>query len=108
MLLRYCVVDGHGLHFLHRRSGKTGVVLIHGNSSCKEVFSKQIAELSKTDFGIVIPDLPGHGASADSASPPTTYSFPGYAGLLGALMKKLGYESYHVVGWSLGGHIGLE
>lgn len=108
MWRRHCVVDGHELHFLHRRSGRIGIVLIHGNSSCKEVFAKQLPELSKTDLGIVVPDLPGHGASADSFSPSRTYSFPGYAGLVSALMKRLGYQSYHVVGWSLGGHIGLE
>ena len=56
MLRRYCVVDGLGLELLHRRSGKTGIVLIHGNSSCKEVFSKQLRELSKTHLGIVVPD----------------------------------------------------
>jgi pimeloyl-ACP methyl ester carboxylesterase len=93
---------------LHRRAGRTGILLIHGNSSCKEVYSKQFTELAKTKFGIVVPDLPGHGASDDSRQPSTTYSFPGYARLLGILMSQLGYESYHVVGWSLGGHIGLE
>ncbi|MCA1510543.1 alpha/beta hydrolase [Bradyrhizobium sp. NBAIM01] len=108
MLHRYCVLSGHRLQLLHRRSGKIGILLIHGNSSCKEVFSKQLKDLARTKLGIVAPDLPGHGASDDSMRPSKTYSFPGYARLLGELMSKLGYESYHVVGWSLGGHIGLE
>lgn len=108
MMRRRCVIAGHGLNLLHRRAGRTGILLIHGNSSCKEVYSKQLTELAKTKFGIVVPDLPGHGASDDSMHPSTTYSFPGYARLLGILMSRLGYESYHVVGWSLGGHIGLE
>jgi len=103
-----CVIDCHRLRVLHRRSGRSGILLIHGNSSCKEVFSKQLKQLSKTDLGIVVPDLPGHGASDDSKRPSTTYSFPGYARVLGGLMRKLGYVSFHVVGWSLGGHIGLE
>lgn len=108
MFGRRCVIEGHGLDFLHRRSGRTGILLIHGNSSCKEAFSKQLKELAKTDLGIVVPDLPGHGASENSPRPATTYSFPGYARVLGRLMDRLGYASYHVLGWSLGGHIGLE
>lgn len=41
-------------------------------------------------------------------TPASTYSFPGYAGILRRLMSQLGYTRYHVLGWSLGGHIGLE
>src|SRR4051812_47147247 len=108
MILRECIVDGISLRTLHHRAGRTGVLLIHGNSSCKEVFAKQFAELAKTGSGIVIPDLPGHGASDNSRRPSDTYSFPGYARILGRLMRRLGYSSFHVVGWSLGGHIGLE
>ncbi|WOH52628.1 alpha/beta hydrolase [Bradyrhizobium sp. sBnM-33] len=64
--------------------------------------------MKTTDLGIVVPDLPGHGASDDSNRPSTTYSFPGYAKILGGLMRKVGYSSFHVLGWSLGGHIGIE
>ncbi|MBB5052795.1 pimeloyl-ACP methyl ester carboxylesterase [Afipia massiliensis] len=108
MMLRTRVVSGLKLSLLHRRAGRTGILLIHGNSSCKEVFSKQFPDLARTGLGIVVPDLPGHGASADSPRPSSTYSFPGYARIMGQLMRELGYRSFHVVGWSLGGHIGLE
>lgn len=108
MILRDCFVEGLGIRFLHHRAGRAGILLIHGNSSCKEVFTKQQEKLRKAGLGIVVPDLPGHGASADSRRPSMTYSFPGYARLLGRLMSDLGYDSFHVVGWSLGGHIGLE
>ncbi|MBR0684390.1 alpha/beta hydrolase [Bradyrhizobium manausense] len=108
MILRTCVVEGLKLRLLHRKAGKVGILLIHGNSSCKEVFSKQFADLAKTELGIVVPDLPGHGASDNSNRPSNTYSFPGYARTLNRLMHALGYASYHVLGWSLGGHIGIE
>jgi len=101
-------MEGLRVRLLHRRAGSVGIVLIHGNSSCKEVFVKQLGELSKTDLGIVVPDLPGHGGSDNSNRPSTTYSFPGYSKMLIRLMRRLGYRSYHVVGWSLGGHIGIE
>ncbi|MGY4167563.1 pimeloyl-ACP methyl ester carboxylesterase [Bradyrhizobium sp. USDA 4529] len=59
-------------------------------------------------FGVVAPDLPGHGQSAWSNTPRATYSFPGYAKILHELMVEFGFKTYHIVGWSLGGHIGLE
>jgi pimeloyl-ACP methyl ester carboxylesterase len=108
MILRTCLIDGLKLRFLQRRAGRTGILLIHGNSSCKEVFARQFAVLAKTDLGIVVPDLPGHGESDDSDRPSSTYSFPGYAGILNSLMRRLGYDSFHTLGWSLGGHIGIE
>jgi pimeloyl-ACP methyl ester carboxylesterase len=52
-------------------------------------------------------DLPGHGRSADAADP-STYSLPGYAGVLRAFAKAQGFEDAVFVGWSLGGHIVLE
>lgn len=108
MIVRNCFVGGLNLQLLHRRAGRTGILLIHGNSSCKEVFAGQLKNLTKTDLGIVVPDLPGHGQSDDSRRPSTTYSFPGYARTLSRLMRSLGYSSFHVMGWSLGGHIGIE
>jgi pimeloyl-ACP methyl ester carboxylesterase len=96
------------LSFLERKAGRVGMLLIHGNSSSKEVFKHQFRELSETNFSIVAPDLPGHGASERSNSPRTTYSFPAYAEILHKLMAELEYRSYHILGWSLGGHIGLE
>ncbi|WP_198031663.1 alpha/beta fold hydrolase [Bradyrhizobium sp. Ec3.3] len=82
--------------------------MIHGNSSSKEIFARQFWALEDAGFGVVAPDLPGHGESDWSRTPQRTYSFPGYAALLHGLMTRLGYRSYHVIGWSLGGHIGLE
>lgn len=108
MILRNCFVGGLNLQVLHRRASRTGILLIHGNSSCKEVFSGQLKTLTKTRLGIVVPDLPGHGGSDDSQRPSTVYSFPGYARTLSRLMRSLGYSSFHVLGWSLGGHIGIE
>jgi len=108
MISQMCLVDGIKVGFLHRRAGLVGALLIHGNSSCKEVFERQFTELAKTGLSIVVPDLPGHGSSDNSTRPSNTYSFPGYAETLTKLMQRLGYSSYCVVGWSLGGHIGLE
>jgi pimeloyl-ACP methyl ester carboxylesterase len=85
-----------------------GALLIHGNSSSKEIFARQFSDLQDMGLGVVAPDLPGHGASDHSRTPRKVYSFPGYAAVLHGLMTQLGYRSYHVVGWSLGGHIAIE
>ena len=90
------------------RGDRPPVLLLHGNSSCKEVFVNQIAALRRHGFGVAVPDLPGHGGSDDARSAPTAYSFPGYASAIGAMMDRLAIVQAHVVGWSLGGHIGLE
>lgn len=83
-------------------------IFIHGNSSCKEVFSNQIAAVRKLGLGAIALDLPGHGKSDDGSDPQSTYSFPGYARAVGDVLNALDCRKAHVVGWSLGGHVGLE
>jgi pimeloyl-ACP methyl ester carboxylesterase len=92
----------------YHRSPRTPVLLIHGNSSCKEIFSNQINGLRKLGHAILAPDLPGHGESANSRTPRSTYSFPGYVDILTSLLDRFEIDRCHVLGWSLGGHIGLE
>lgn len=108
MLSRIHFVRGSKIHLAERRVGSTAVLLIHGNSSDGRVFRRQWKALERTGLSIVVPDLPGHGLSDHPKSCRTTYSFPGYADVLARLMADLRYTAVHVVGWSLGGHIGLE
>ena len=84
------------------------VLLIHGNSSNKDIFARQFeSELAKT-YRLIAFDLPGHGESEDAADPVKCYSLSGYADLAVELLGLLGVEKAAVLGWSLGGHIGLE
>lgn len=59
-------------------NSKTPLLFIHGNSSCKEVFKQQVAELSN-DYLCISIDLPGHGKSQDAIDSVTTYCMTGYA-----------------------------
>jgi len=91
-------------------SGGSGppVLLIHGNSSCKEVFRNQLDGAIGRRWRLIALDLPGHGRSADARNPQRTYTMPGYADMAVEVLDRLGVSRFAVLGWSLGGHIGLE
>jgi pimeloyl-ACP methyl ester carboxylesterase len=84
------------------------VLFVHGNSSCKEIFAKQLESPLLARFRRIAFDLPGHGASADAPDPGRTYSIHGFADAAIALLDALALERAIVVGWSLGGHVALE
>ena len=84
------------------------VLLTHGNSSCKEVFRNQIDGDIGDTYRLIAIDLPGHGGSGDAHDPRRTYSMPGYAQAAVEVMAALGHDRFAMLGWSLGGHIGLE
>ena len=50
------------------------VLMLHGNSSCKEVFAGQLEGELGNRFHLVAMDLPGHGASSDAIDPQRSYS----------------------------------
>ncbi len=83
------------------------MLLIHGNSLCKESFNEQLNAFGEARRLIAV-DLPGHGASSNAYDPARTYSLAGYADCLGEMLDAIGVKQAVVVGWSLGGHIGFE
>lgn len=91
-------------------SGGSGpaVLLVHGNSSCKEVFRNQMQGAIGRRYRLIAIDLPGHGKSANARNPRRTYCMPGYADMATEVLDRLGVARFAVLGWSLGGHIGIE
>ena len=91
-------------------SGTPGaaVLLIHGNSACKEIFARQFDSRLTTRFRLIAIDLPGHGASSDAIDPERTYNIPGYADVALEILRALQIGHLAVFGWSLGGHVGIE
>lgn len=86
----------------------TPLLLIHGNSSCRQVFARQLHSSLAARFRLIAFDLPGHGASEDARDPTRTYSLPGLADCTVELLARLGVDSAAVLGWSLGGHVAVE
>ena len=82
------------------------LLLIHGNSACKEAFFRQYSTL-RDRFRLISFDLPGHGVS-DNADPDTAYNVPAYAELAEMVIDAVGAKRPLVFGWSLGGYIALE
>ncbi|MEL6233005.1 MAG: alpha/beta fold hydrolase [Pseudomonadota bacterium] len=82
------------------------LLMIHGNSACKEAFSHQFAAFAER-FRLIAFDLPGHGASAN-ADPEESYNVPAYADVAEDVLAALGANRPTVLGWSLGGYVALE
>lgn len=89
-------------------AGTTGapILMIHGNSSCKEVFTHQFAAF-RNDHRMIAFDLPGHGVSSN-ADPEKSYNVQAYAEIAEDVLDHLGVENPVVFGWSLGGYVALE
>lgn len=83
------------------------VLLVHGNSSCKEAFLRQVEDPAFAGYRMIALDLPGHGASSN-ARDAFTYSIPGYAQTALHVLRALDVQEAAVFGWSLGGHVAIE
>ena len=99
----------HGsLAVVESGSGDTPVLFIHGNSFSRGVFRYQLTGLSQEKYRLIAFDLPGHGESSNAPDPAQTYTRPGLAEAVAEVLEKLHITRAVVVGWSLGGHIGIE
>jgi len=103
------VDTAHGeLAYLDSGGPGPAVLFVHGNSSCKEIFARQLESPPFARQRRIAFDLPGHGESANAPEPSLTYSIHGFADAAISLLATLGIERATIVGWSLGGHIALE
>ena len=84
------------------------MLLIHGNSFCRDVFRNQMQGQLAKNHRLIAFDLPGHGQSSNAPDPQRSYTRPGLAHAAIELLNKLGVTEAFVFGWSLGGHIGIE
>jgi 3-oxoadipate enol-lactonase len=95
--------EGRALHYLERGRGEP-LVLIHGLGSSGADWALQVPAL-EGGFRLIVPDLPGSG---HSAPPRGGCTIEGLATSLWALCDHLGATRINIVGFSLGGAVGLE
>lgn len=99
----------NGLKMYYEVHGKqhqgTPIVLLHGAFMSVDLsFGTLIPELSKTHKVIAI-EQQGHGRTADIDR---EFNYPQFADDTAALLKQLGVEKAHLVGWSFGGSIASQ
>ena len=99
----FCKDQGRTLHYLDRGAGPT-VVLIHGLGSSGADWAFQVPAL-EVGHRVLLPDLPGCGHS--EALPPG-YTIADLAAALWRWLDGLGIENPNLVGFSMGGAVGLE
>jgi len=98
----FCKND-RSIHYLERGRGEP-LLLIHGLGSSGADWALHVAAL-EARFRVIVPDLPGSGHSAPL---PDGCSIAEFAASLWALLDHLRESRVNIVGFSLGGAVGLE
>ncbi|WP_157367150.1 alpha/beta fold hydrolase [Vibrio coralliirubri] len=97
-------IGNNKVHFRDEGSGQT-VILIHGTSSSLHAWD-QWTEKLKQSYRVIRVDLPGSGLTGHNKG--NQYEIQDDVAFLNAFSEKLGVESMHIVGSSLGGKIAWE
>ena len=109
MTQKHTIVTSYGSLAVEESAGHgLPVLMIHGNSSCREIFRHQLHGRLAERHRLIGFDLPGHGHSSDAPDPTHTYTRPGLADATLELLEKLHVREAVVLGFALGGHIGME
>lgn len=99
--------DGLRLHYLDQGTGQP-VVFIHGSgpgASGHSNFKQNYPQFAAAGHRVIVPDLPGYGASD---KPETQYTLDFFVAALSGLLDQLDIERCVLVGNSLGGAIALK
>ncbi|MFD0768092.1 alpha/beta fold hydrolase [Bacillus sp. CGMCC 1.60114] len=98
-------IDGQTIYFKQIGKNKPPLLMLHGFGGSSNGFSDIYPELAK-NHTIIAVDILGFGHSSKPMD--FHYSFPNQANLYYKLMKKLGYDTFAILGHSMGGEISLN
>ncbi|ENQ3104155.1 alpha/beta hydrolase [Bacillus cereus] len=98
-------IDGQTIYFKQIGKNKPPLLMLHGFGGSSNGFSDIYPDLAKNHTVIAV-DILGFGHSSKPMD--FRYSFPNQANLYYKLMKKLGYDTFAILGHSMGGEISLN
>ncbi|HDX9577961.1 TPA: alpha/beta hydrolase [Bacillus pseudomycoides] len=98
-------IDGQTIYFKQIGKDKPPLLMLHGFGGSSNGFSDLYPDLAKNHTVIAV-DILGFGHSSKPLD--FRYSFPNQANLYYKLMKKLGYDTFAILGHSMGGEISLN
>jgi pimeloyl-ACP methyl ester carboxylesterase len=102
--MSYADVNGLSLYYEEHGSGDVPLILLHGGFGAAELYGPIIPALAAQRRVIAV-DLQGHGRTADIDRPLRPEDM---ADDIAALIAHLGAEEADVMGYSLGGLVGLR
>jgi pimeloyl-ACP methyl ester carboxylesterase len=100
---QYAEVNGLNMYFESHGSGRP-MILLHGGLGSGEMFGPILTQFAQ-DHRVILPDLQGHGRTADIDRPLDVRLM---ADDIAALIEHLGLDRPDVVGYSLGGGVALQ
>jgi pimeloyl-ACP methyl ester carboxylesterase len=98
---QFTEVDGMNVHYRINGTGQP-LVLVHGTGASLHTWERWTDILEK-DFQVISVDMPAFGLTGPS--PTRDYSLENYAKFLDAFLTKIGVDTFHLAGNSLGGAI---
>lgn len=99
-------IDVGPLRFVANEAGVGGrpLLLVHGFTGSRNDFDPVIGPLADLGWHVVAPDLRGHGDSSQPADE-EAYSFPAFADDMVAVVDALGWDTFVLLGHSMGGMV---
>lgn len=101
---RTFTVRGHPM-YVELHGGGEPLVLLHGGGASLEQFAPQIDFFARNGFAVIAPEQVGHGRTPDREGP---FHYHEMAEDTSELLRLLGGERAHLVGWSDGGIVALD
>lgn len=105
---KHVKTDRLEIAYLEAGTGRTPIILVHGNTSSSLFFQDVMLALAADNrYTIYAPDMRGYG---DTQVLPVdaTRGLRDFSDDLAALARSLNLDSFHLFGWSMGGNVAMQ